>query len=30
MNDDLCDAAGQWQAKAQSDWTTVQILLASE
>jgi HEPN domain-containing protein len=30
MNDDLRDGAGQWQAKAQSDWTTVQILLASE
>jgi HEPN domain-containing protein len=30
MNDDARDAAGQWKAKAQSDWTTVQILMTSE
>jgi len=30
MNDDTREATGQWKAKAQSDWTTVQILLTSE
>ena len=30
MNDDIHDTVRQWQAKAQSDWATVQILLASE
>lgn len=30
MNDDTRNAVRQWQAKAQSDWTTVQILFTSE
>lgn len=30
MNDDARNAVRQWQAKAQSDWTTVQILFTSE
>ncbi len=30
MNDETAEAVGQWRAKAQSDWTTVEILLASE
>ena len=30
MNDETASAVGQWRAKAQSDWTTVEILLGSE
>ena len=30
MNDQTREAVRQWQAKAQSDWTAVEILLASE
>jgi hypothetical protein len=30
MNDETRDAVRQWKAKAESDWTTVQILLDSE
>ena len=30
MNDDIRQAVGQWRAKAQSDWATVEILLESE
>jgi HEPN domain-containing protein len=30
MNDDIRESIRQWQAKAQSDWTAVEILLASE
>jgi hypothetical protein len=30
MNDQTREAVRQWRAKAQSDWTTVEILLASE
>jgi HEPN domain-containing protein len=30
MNDDVRDAVRQWCAKAESDWTTVQVLLGAE
>ena len=30
MNDETGEAVRQWRAKAQSDWTTVEILLGSE
>ncbi len=30
MNDQTREAVRQWRAKAQSDWTAVEILLASE
>jgi len=30
MNDKTAEAVRQWLAKAQSDWTTVEILLGSE
>lgn len=30
MNDDVREAVRQWRSKAQSDWTTVEILLNSE
>ena len=30
MNDETGEAIRQWRAKAQSDWTTVEILLGSE
>ena len=30
MNDETCEAVRQWQAKARSDWTTVEILLNSQ
>ena len=30
MNDDVREAVRQWRAKAQSDWTAVEILLDSE
>ena len=30
MNDDIRESVRQWRGKAQSDWTTVEILLASE
>lgn len=30
MNDDTREAVRQWQAKAQSDWIAVEVLLASE
>ena len=30
MNDDTREAVRQWRAKAQSDWTTVEILMSSE
>ena len=30
MKDETREAVQQWRAKAQSDWTTVEILLASE
>ena len=30
MNDQTREAVRQWRAKARSDWTTVEILLASE
>lgn len=30
MNDDTGELVRQWKKKAQSDWTTVEILLAHE
>ncbi len=30
MNDDTSEAVEQWRTKAQSDWTAVEILLASD
>ena len=30
MNDETGEVVGQWRAKAQSDWTTVEILVGSE
>ncbi len=30
MNDETGEAVRQWRAKAQSDWTTVEILVSSE
>jgi HEPN domain-containing protein len=30
MNDETAEAVRQWRAKAQSDWTAVEILLGSE
>lgn len=30
MKDEIRDAVKQWQSKAKSDWTTVEVLLASE
>lgn len=30
MSDDIGESVRQWQAKAQSDWTAVEILLSSE
>ncbi len=30
MNDETNEAVRQWRARAQSDWTTVEILLASD
>jgi len=30
MNDDIRESVRQWRAKAQSDWTAVEILLVSE
>lgn len=30
MNDETREAVQQWQAKAQSDWTTIEILMSSE
>lgn len=30
MNDDVRESVQQWRAKAQGDWTTVEILLDSE
>jgi len=30
MNDDVLDAVKQWQVKAESDWTSIEILQASE
>ena len=30
MNDETGKAVGQWRAKAQTDWTTVEILMGSE
>ena len=30
MNDETAEAVRQWRAKAQSDWTTVEILLGSD
>jgi len=30
MRDDICESVRQWRAKAESDWTAVEILLPSD